>query len=424
MNNGGYSVEFKIKAMLTGVVLAFLLLVAVVGYALNWSILAIATLVFFLSYPLCWMAWRVWLFWSSSIMRLSTYVQSLNMGESGVGLAPRGRSVLIEDLSREINILHSKNLMSKESNQLLSVLLAQLFEDIPIAIIAFDESFTLIYANREAYAINEISLLQGMQASELGFVVQSEQINHFALSKSWRCQSSALNYMNQSAYLFTAINISTELKQSEQAVQKNLVRVLSHELRNTLTPMSSMADTLLSMPHWNTEQVRKVLTRVKTRSDGLLNFVERFAEVAKIPEPNCERFDLSLTIEQAKELLGVNDSLNFVGQHMCYGDPQLIAQVLINLVKNAVESGDGGQVEIEIQFYTKGTLQYLFVSDSGAGFSNIDNAVTPLFTTKAHGAGIGLTFVESVVSKHGGKMKLSNQETGGAKVELTWPLNV
>lgn len=236
------------------------------------------------------------------------------MGESGVSLTQRSKSVLIDDLIREIKILQTSYTANTASTQMLTVLLAQLFEDIPIAIVVFDDNFTLIYANREAYTINEISLLQGMNASQLGFVVNNEQIQHPILSKSWRSQSSALNYMQQAAHLFTAVNIDSELKQSEQAVQKNLVRVLSHELRNTLTPMSSMAETILSMQQWDTEQVRKVLSRVKTRSDGLLSFVERFSEVAKIPEPNYEYFDLALLIEQTKVLLGSNDTLNFVGQ--------------------------------------------------------------------------------------------------------------
>jgi nitrogen fixation/metabolism regulation signal transduction histidine kinase len=356
-------------------------------------------------------------------MRLTAYIQSINMGESGIGLAERGQSVLIDELVHEIEQLHAKTDVNGASQQLLSILFTQLFEDTPLAVIAFDDNFSLIYANREAYGISEISLLQGMQATQLGFTVNNEQIYHPALEKNWRCQSSAFNYMQQSAYLFTAVNIANELKQSEQAVQKNLVRVLSHELRNTLTPMSSMADTLLSMPQWDVEQVRRVLTRVKTRSDDLLSFVERFAEVAKIPEPRFERFALDGLLEHVKALVSESDTLRFTGQNSCNGDPQLMAQVLINLVKNAVESVESGPAEIDIRCYLKGTQQHLIVSDNGAGFSNLENAVTPLFTTKQHGAGIGLTFVESVISKHGGKLKLSNKEDKGAKVELVWPLH-
>jgi len=422
LSNRGYSFEFIIKTVLCCLVLLFLTLIALLAHEWGWSLLAICTLLFVVSYPLCWLAWRGWQFWSSSIMRLTVYAQSLHMGESGVGLAHQGKSELLDDLSREIERLGRSREGNVNSEQLLSVLLGQLFENLPVAIIAFDDQLILTYANRAAYDIADVSLLQGVSATDLGFLVKGNQIQHPALVSNWRCQSSSLNYQHQSAYLFTAIDISNELKQSEQAVQKNLVRVLSHELRNTLTPMSSMTETLLGMEHWNDDQLRTVLSRIKTRSDGLLSFVERFSQVAKVPEPRKVRFDLNDVIEQTRTLLTDRDALSFAGHNYCYGDPELLAQVLINLVKNAVESVEGRGVSIAINYYQSDTHQYLTVADNGTGFSNIENAITPLFTTKAQGAGIGLAFVETVMNKHGGKVKLSNQTGLGAKVELSWPL--
>ncbi|WP_448554046.1 sensor histidine kinase [Thalassotalea montiporae] len=428
------SVEFKIKFALTCFVLAFLTLVVLLTSAWGWSMLATVTSLFLLSYPLCWLAWRTWQFWSSSIMRLTTYTQSLAMGESGVSLAQRGKSALLDDLSDEITQFYQQSTENRGANASLDMLFGQLFEDLPIAVVIFEQDYTLSYANRAAYDIAEISLLQGVSAKALGFVEQNKQLNHSALASNWRCQSSLINFQQQPIHLFTAIDIASELKQSEQAVQANLVRVLSHELRNTLTPMSSMAETLLSMQALDTVQTRKVLERVKTRSDGLLNFVERFAEVAKIPEPNKERFELPALVEQTKVLLTEKDSLTFTGQHICYADSQLMAQVLMNLVKNAVESKDTKAVAIKVNYYQQDNQQYLSVIDNGTGFSNIDNAITPLFTTKANGAGIGLAFVETVLNKHGGIVRLSNMADSdakvgnqehankGAKVELIWPL--
>lgn len=416
------TVEFRIKAALTAFALSFLVMTVLLTFAWGWSFLAICTAVFVLSYPLCWIAWQIWQFWSTSIMRLTTYTQSLANGESGVVLARQGKSELLDDLTREISHLHQRATSNQITNQSLSVMYGQLFEDLPIAIAMFDGDYTLTYANRAAYAISDIGLLQGMKAMDLGFIEKNNQLHHPALATSWRCQSSFMRYQEQSVCLFTAIDISNELKQSEQAVQKNLVRVLSHELRNTLTPMSSMAETLLSMDEWQAEQIRKVLERIKARSDGLLIFVQRFAEVAKIPEPKKERFDLEALMEQSKVLLRPHDTLTFTGQQTCFADPQLMAQVLINLIKNAVESLESEGVNIEVSYYQLDNRQYLSVSDNGTGFSNIDNAITPLFTTKAQGAGIGLAFVEAVLNKHGGKVQLSNLPESGAKVELTWPL--
>ena len=99
-----------------------------------------------------------------------------------------------------------------------------------------------------------------------------------------------------------------------------------------------------------------------------------------------------------------------------------MAQVLMNLVKNALESNEGQGVEINISYHQSANKQYLCIEDNGAGFSNIENAITPLYTTKPNGAGIGLAFVETVLSKHGGTVTLSNSPNSGAKVELSWPL--
>lgn len=422
LSNLTNSVEIKIKACLVFFVLSVLLLVILLTHAWGWSPLGMITVISLICYPLCWLAWKVWRFWSSSLMRLTTYTQSLVMGESGVLPARQGHSALIDDLSREIGLLDQKSTEGSPHSQSLSVLFGQLFEDLPIAIVVFDSNKSVTYVNKAAYEISDISLLQGMTASELGFSEKNNQIRHPALELSWRCQSSYLTYMNQSACLFTAIDISNELKQSEQAVQSNLVRVLSHELRNTLTPMSSMAETILTMNNWDEAQLRKVFERIKARADGLLTFVHRFAEVAKIPEPKKERFDIETLLEQTWVLLSEKDSLVFSGQHTCTADPQLMAQVLMNLVKNAIESADGQGVEIKINYHQAANLQCLSVEDNSTGFSNIDNAITPLYTTKTNGAGIGLAFVETVLSKHGGKVRLSNTPNSGAKVELTWPL--
>lgn len=423
MSNMTNSVELKIKAALTGFVIVFLVLAALLAHAWQWSFLGIFTLVFLLSYPLCWLAWQIWRFWSSSVMRITTYTQSLAMGESGVSLAQQGKSELLDDLTLEITRLHQNSTSAQQVTQSFSVLCHQFFEDLPIAIIMFSDDSTLNYANTAAYAVSDISLLQGMKATDLGFVEQQQQLHHPALSSGWRCQSSFLDYQGQTIRLFAAIDITNELKQSEQAVQENLVRVLSHELRNTLTPMSSMAETLLSMEQWQQDQIQKVLERIKARADGLLVFVQRFAEVAKIPDPKKARFDIGKLVDQVNVLLRNEDSLTFDGHHSCYGDPDLLAQVLMNLIKNAIESVSEGGVNIRIHFYLSKDMQHLSVVDDGSGFSNIENAITPLFTTKPQGAGIGLAFVEAVLNKHQGKVLLSNESESGAKVELSWPLS-
>lgn len=123
--------------------------------------------------------------------------------------------------------------------------------------------------------------------------------------------------------------------------------------------------------------------------------------MAKIPEQQYERFDLTFVVEQTKTLLGEKVQLHFSSQQTCFGDPQLLAHVLINHVKNALEEKDA---IVEVQCYLSNSQQYLIVTDNGTG------------------TGIGLALVESFVSKKDGKLTLANCASIGAKVELRWPL--
>ena len=119
------SVECKIRAWLSILVLSLLTLVALLTNAWGWSTLATITTVSLCFYPLCWVAWRVWRFWSLSLMRLTTYTQSLAMGESGVLPAQHGKSKLIDDLCQEIRLLNLKAQGNTSYNQSLSTLLLE-----------------------------------------------------------------------------------------------------------------------------------------------------------------------------------------------------------------------------------------------------------------------------------------------------------
>ena len=116
------------------------------------------------------------------------------------------------------------------------------------------------------------------------------------------------------------------------------------------------------MQQLDDNQTRKVLERIHTRADGMLNFIQRFAEVAKIPEPKKESVDIKALVEQTRVLLRNKDTLAFHGSPTCQADPQLMAQVLMNLVKNAVESNNTEPVNIIIRYYQSGNQQVLQVN--------------------------------------------------------------
>lgn len=94
---------------------------------------------------------------------------------------------------------------------------------------------------------------------------------------------------------------------------------------------------------------------------------------------------------------------------------------MINLLKNAFEACDSNNSEIDVKAYHQQQLQVIEVSDNGPGFANLDNVLTPFYTTKQHGSGIGLSLCAEIVRNHGGQLKVANNTNGGAKITMQWP---
>jgi len=223
--------------------------------------------------------------------------------------------------------------------------------------------------------------------------------------------------------LFSALNVATLLQENQTTTQKNLIRVLAHELRNSLTPMTSMADTLLSADQLDEQQARLVLTRIKNRSDRLLSFIDEYSKLAQLPSPKLAWFNFDEVFQEAKAMQHQQSStIQFTGVSKCYGDHKQISQVLINLFKNSREACVHTECKINVNLFQKQQQQIIEVIDNGSGFSNFDNILTPFYTTKTNGSGIGLSLCAEIVKNHQGEFIVENIATGGAKITMHWPV--
>ena len=226
---------------------------------------------------------------------------------------------------------------------------------------------------------------------------------------------------------FSAINISQLLNKNSSVTQQNLIRVLGHELRNSLTPMASMTDTLLSADELDEQQTRLVLSRIHKRSNRLLSFISEYSKLTQLPLPKLEWFNLSEIIDETKLL--VNEQLcaiEFQGNQQCFGDEEQIAQVIINLVKNAQEASENIQTKIVIKAFYKQEQQIIEVEDNGPGFANLNNVLTPFYTTKPGGSGIGLSLCAEIIKNHFGQLSVENRKNKsaivGASILMSWPI--
>jgi len=376
-------------------------LIIALTLTLGWSLLATATLVFFLSYPLIWLAWRSYNFWRQAIMQLTTYTQVICEGETNLRFKEQHPDNLLAELQQEISDLAVGNAHKLQQNQTLENVLSHILDSWPIPVCLFDENNQLSYRNTAMKEKIQQPMLIGTAAIDLGFVIENGNLSH--------------SQFNQ---------------QQQNITQQNLIRVLAHELRNSLTPMASMADTLLSNDSFNEDQVRLVLSRIRQRSNRLLSFIEQYSQLSQLPAPQSSWFDFNDLLDEAKAMITEPCTISYQGSNLCFADEQQMAQILINIFKNAQEACDEAPCKIDVSLYYRQensqgyqqTKQVIEINDNGPGFANLDNALTPFYTTKSHGSGIGLSLCAEITRNHGGEFILTNTDIG-AKITMSWPVD-
>jgi len=406
---------------LTSIIVIVVSLIIALTCSLDWSILAITTLVFLLLYPLIWCANKYYQFWCQSLMHLTTYTQILKEGEHNLRYKKQHQNNLMLELQKEIESLAKTNSYKNAQNTTVENLLSHILDSWPVPVCLFDQHLNLIYRNEAMNEQIKQPMLIGTQASNLGFELVNGQFSHEKFKEKW--QSQTINYLNhaQKHWLFSAVDISQLLNENQTATQKNLVRVLSHELRNSLTPMASLTDTLLCRDQLDEKQTRMVLTRIKSRSERLLSFIGQYNQLAQLPPPKCTWFDFNGILNEAKSMINEPLKLSFKGNTQCYGDENQVSQILINLLKNAQESCPNENCEISITLYNQQQNQVIEIIDNGPGFANLENVLTPFYTTKPTGSGIGLSLCDNITQNHQGQLKVSNFDPQGAMISMAWP---
>jgi len=401
-------------------VIIILSLTAALTWSLGWSNLAIVTLLFFIFYPLVWLAWKGYQFWCLSIMQLTTFTQVLREGEQSLRFKKQHKHNLLLELQKEISLLAHDRFDKNEQNQTIKDLLINILDSWSVPVCLFDHQLQLTYRNDAMNELLQQPMLIGSNAKDLGFHLNEHHFSHPIYDDKWQCQSIRYVQQGKDNWLFTAIDISQLLNKNQSTTQNNLIRVLGHELRNSLTPMSSMADTLLCSEVLNEAQTRKVLSRIQQRSDRLMTFIEQYSQLSQLPPAQPKWFAFSEILVEAKAMVNENCQVKFQGNNQCFGDANQVAQILINILKNAQEACLEDISKVNITIYSAKNEQVIEIMDNGPGFANLDNVLTPFYTTKTHGSGIGLSLCAEITRNHEGQLEVSNVVNGGAKITMTW----
>lgn len=310
------------------------------------------------------------------------------------------------------------------------LLLDKVIQSSPLAMVLTDDNHRILYCNFAArHLFNEGRKSEGLdfhqlvaktpenirQAIHTGkdglFSVtegEEEQTYHLSLSQF------LLNARHHHLYLFR--QMTRELNRQEVAIWKKVIRVISHELNNSLAPLSSMAHSgkLLC---GDDKKLNLIFNTFEDRVKHLTDFIHGYARFSKLPMPQRKAIEWPVFIEGLKQQV----DFNVVGELPKSGffDPAQIEQVLINLFKNAKESGsEVSQIDFAIKVLPKAFL--LTVADRGSGMSDsvLQNALLPFYSTKQTGTGLGLPLCREIVEAHEGKINISNRVGGGLTVSI------
>ena len=202
----------------------------------------------------------------------------------------------------------------------------------------------------------------------------------------------------QRRFVVTLKDVSALMQRQEMEAWQQLIRVQTHEIMNSLTPIISISETL-------TDE-NEAFAVINRRCHSLLDFVESYRQLTRIKAPELTTFPVS---ELFEHIIGLYPQIQTQGEGQLTADRSQIEQVLINLVKNAYESG---ATEVKVSANGGGEIR---VQDNGCGMSPdvLEHAFIPFFTTKSTGTGIGLSLCRQIILKHGGTIGVESEEKHG-----------
>jgi two-component system, NtrC family, nitrogen regulation sensor histidine kinase NtrY len=277
--------------------------------------------------------------------------------------------------------------------------------------------------NKSIPGISELLFSMKQKHSKMIKVVSGDEILKLSIRKTvFKIQDKTVN-------LVSFQNIRTELEEEEIEVWKKLISVLTHEIMNSVAPIKSLTNTMIKMfeknipSNTNKESEYNVdtlmaLKAIQKRSKGLLSFVEIYKNLTKVPNPIFQHIELKSLLHEIIILMDSEIQLNNISftadvnpaNLKVKADEKLITQVIINLIKNSIESVNkekNGKIQIKafISFQSETIIQ---VIDNGTGIAAdlIDKIFIPFFTTKEHGSGIGLSLSRQIMKLHGGTISV------------------
>lgn len=371
------------------------------------------------------------------LQTLSNVLVALRTGDYSLRVRGGRRNDALGDLAIEINSLandlQTERLLSLESGTMARRILSSI--DVPAFIIdrhnivqmANAAAERLLWRSWRGQTVAALGLSPAMDVNE-GEVVRLR----LGSASQWLVRRSNFRLHGAPHVLLLLSDVSHALRDEERQAWRRLIRVLGHEINNSLTPIKSLAGSLRTMllrDELTSEDGANALMVIEERADSLNRFLSGYRQLAQLPLPRKETFEIGELVRRIAQLdTRVEVECNGPVPCAVIADRDQMEQAVINLLRNAMESTQMARhpspPPIQITWSTNHRAVTLCIIDSGLGIGNAANLFVPFYTTKEQGSGLGLMLVKQIVEAHGGAVSLGNRTDGktGACAELRLPL--
>ncbi len=378
------------------------------------------------------------------LQTMANLLTALREGDFSVRARGANRDEPLGDVLAEINmlggVLQEQRLGALEATALLRTVM----EEIDVAIFAFDANETLRLVNRAGQELiaQPAERILGRHAADLDLADCLAGEGTRVLNRTfaggagrWGMRRTSFREGGLPHKLVVIADLSQPLREEELKAWQRLVRVIGHELNNSLAPIKSIAGSLTTMlrrparaDDWEKDMLGG-LEIIESRAEGLNKFMQSYARLAKLPAPNKLPCEIAPLLRRIVTLEGRSSVQLLEGPEMTVLlDAAQVEQVLINLIKNALEAApEAGQSApatsgVRVGWRKASGQIEIFVEDDGPGIANLQNLFVPFFTTKPSGSGIGLVLCRQIAENHGGTLTLENRETAaGCLARLRLP---
>jgi nitrogen fixation/metabolism regulation signal transduction histidine kinase len=433
------------KSLYINIVMRVLLIVlfsAVLGYfaiidhSLRFSIICILTLVFLTVNLISYL--------NSTNKKIRFFFDSVRNDDSNLSFPAETRNDALNDLYKSMNKVNHQIQQLKIENRQQEQYFRTLLEHLAAGIITYNDKGFILHANSSARKLLAIDVLTHLKQIERKDQKLFETINSIKpferkligisadggeIQLSLKATSFKTN--ENELVILSIQDIKNELDEKEIESWMKLIRVLMHEIMNSITPITSLSESLSNI--YSTggipvlpEQVNvktiattlQGLNVIKEQGKGLMSFVESYRKLTRVPEPEKKLFKVADLMSRVQILYNSLDNINKTNLIISlkksdleiFADQNLISQVLINLLKNALEANENnfdGKITI-VSSENSGNHSEICVIDNGPGISeeNLDEIFVPFFTTRQNGSGIGLSISRQIMRAHGGNLKV------------------